>query len=309
MSYSALRFWVLERPYIRKLLYPANWIRQRIVARRAVISSEDMYKHFCSLVAEDPVLNVDEFCGSFVMGATSDIFKRLIMEGEYERDLVNACRSFIVPDRDIIDVGANIGFFSVWFGKNLDTGKVIAVEPTPSALVLLVKNLVRNEVQNKVVVYNGALSDREGYVDVTVIPGKEEYSTIGSMCHPSTLDQRVERIKVRSATVDHIADEYSLDVGFIKLDVEGMEHTVLKGANHVLEKHRPVVVSELSNPLLTRNGASSIEVVNLIKSYGYRVVDPLMPTVTAGKREYCDILCVPEERSEKLRDIFPACRF
>jgi hypothetical protein len=61
----------------------------------------------------------------------------------------------------------------------------------------------------------------------------------------------------------------------------------------VLERNRPVILSELSDPLLRKNRSSSESVINFIKGYDYHVTDPLNQNLPPGKRAYGDIFCVP----------------
>ena len=65
------------------------------------------------------------------------------------------------------------------------------------------------------------------------------------------------------------------------------------GARNVLEKNRPVILSELSDCLLKQNGSSSTDVIRMIKEYDYDVVDPLDPDVPPSNEDFGDILCVP----------------
>lgn len=297
---NRIRAWILARPILKVLLTPINRVRQMIIARRASVSGDTLYVNFQNMLVEDPVLRVDEFGGEFEASVRSDVFRRLVMLGEYEPEIVKICSRFLAPSRDVVDVGANIGFYSVFFATRLQKGRVLAVEPTNGARRRLQNNLERNGVVERVIVFGGVLSDRVGDMPISIIPGKEEYSTIGAMCHPATLGEKVETTRVCGSTLDYLVGQHSLDVGFIKMDVEGMEHMVLKGAGQVLEEHRPIIVSELSNPLLARNGSSAEEVVSYIAGKGYVVIDPEMPSVRAGTREYCDILCIPNERAKEL---------
>ncbi len=69
-----------------------------------------------------------------------------------------------------------------------------------------------------------------------------------------------------------MADEEGLDdVGIIKLDIEGAELSVLKGAKRTLESFRPLLLLELSDTALRRQGGSAAEVVALLTSLGYEI--------------------------------------
>lgn len=70
---------------------------------------------------------------------------------------------------------------------------------------------------------------------------------------------------------------------------------VFEGARELLAGHRPVVVSELSDVLLRKNGSSAQEVVRLFEPFDYVVSDPLQPGEPSGFRPFGDIICMPKE--------------
>jgi FkbM family methyltransferase len=236
---------------------------------------------------------VAEFQGEFQLGVRSDLFKRIISEGAYERDLARVCLSHLEKDQDVIDVGANIGFYTVLFAKNIGHRRVLSVEPTDEALRRLRNNIERNGISDKVVIFEGIAWDQEGAAEIKVVPNREEYSSIGEMRHPAVEGQEYSIKTVRGATLDYLVEHHSLNPGFIKIDVEGAEHRVLKGARNVLKKYKPIILSELADPLLRKNGSSSKAVLAELERNGYRVVDPIEPTVPPGCKEYSDILCIP----------------
>jgi FkbM family methyltransferase len=253
----------------------------------------EVLKSLENVLCEDPVIRVDEFQGVFAIGGKSDLFKRIVAENRYEPELSKVCLSYLNPDRDAMDIGANVGFYTVLLAKTLKDRKVLSVEPAPNAVARLKKNIELNGVQNKVIYFDGVVSDHLGEAEIKVVIGREEFSSMGEMIHPSVAESKYEKIKVSATTVDELVKENNLDPGFIKIDVEGMEHKVLNGMHEVLKNKRPVVMTELTDPLLKKNGSSSKEVIRFFESYGYEVTDPLSDELHPGEREFGDILCVP----------------
>lgn len=252
-----------------------------------------IFERFGALFAEDPVLRVHEFEGLFALSARSALFRRLLEQGEYEPALTRQCLQWLDPTRDAIDVGANIGFHSVLFARKLPQRRVLAVEPTRNARQRLLRNLSLNQVQERVLVFGGAASDRSGSIEIKSVDGLEEFSSIGAMAHPAIQGRPVATEKVETRTIDELVAEHALEPGLLKVDVEGFEHHVFAGAQETLARHRPVVVSELSDYLLRRNGSSAREVVRGFEALNYRVFDPLHPDEAPGSREFADMVCVP----------------
>lgn len=282
--------------FIKPLLYPA------IAMRRIIRSNRNHQRHFevlytnlCNLLSGDPIVKVDTFQGIFCVDVRSDLFRRLLFEKSYENDLIPYCMKYVDKNRDVIDVGANIGFFTVLFAKNIINKKVLAIEPTKNALRRLSNNIKINQVRDSVIIYEGVVSNSIGVTEIKTIEGKEEYSTLGVLKHPSVTMDHFVLEKVNTTTVDELVAQHSLSPGFMKVDVEGVEHLVFDGAKSVLNKHRPVILTELNDYLLKENGASSVEVVNLIKQNEYNIIDPLNPAIPFGRMDFGNILCIPKE--------------
>src|SRR3546814_11047585 len=112
------------------------------------------------------------------------LFRRLFINGEYEPELAKLFLKYLDPSRDVIDIGANIGFFSVLAGRRLSTGRVLSVEPTDAAFARLSRNVQLNGVSDRAILHQGLISDPHGTNEIHVITGMEEYSSIGAL-HPA----------------------------------------------------------------------------------------------------------------------------
>ena len=246
-----------------------------------------------TVLVEDPVVRVDGYPGRYAIGAKSDIFRRVLVSGTYEPELAQVCREHVDAARDAIDVGANIGLYSLLLADLLRGGRVLAIEPTPAALGRLRRNIVANGCDAQVLVYAGAAAASNGTVSIATVPGREEYSTAGALSHPSVGNAAFETIQIAAQTIDSLVAAFGLRPGFVKIDVEGMEHTVLAGMSSTIETFQPVILAELSDPLLRRNGSSAREILQRLRGYGYVISDPLAVNKAAGTRQYGDILCIP----------------
>lgn len=271
--------------------------RHSVSLNKHAIQKENQKRIFSNLydlLAEDPVIRVDEFRGKFILDCRSELFKRLILHKQYEPKLVQYCIDLLDKNRDAIDVGANIGFYTVLLAKSIVNGKVLSIEPTKNALSRLYKNIQLNCVEDNVVVFEGVVSNHVGVVEIKTIDGMEEFSSLGEMKHPVISASKFVLEEVVSTTIDELTSRYGLNPGFLKLDVEGLEHLVLDGSKNVLETNRPIILSELSNFLLKANGSSSADVIKLMKAYDYDVIDPIDPILPPGNKNFGDILCLPK---------------
>ncbi|MEO0557740.1 MAG: FkbM family methyltransferase [Bacteroidota bacterium] len=286
------------RTLVAPLLTARRYAQQRGHRRKL-----EIWTRFTALLAEDPVVQVDEFEGFFQLDARSHVFRRIVLHGEYEPEISRLCRTYAPADRDAIDVGANAGFYSVLLARLSNSRRVVAVEPSRPMLARLRANLDRNGVADRVIVVEGGLSDSKGTAELSGINGLEEYGTIGTLAHPSLRhlsDSAPSEITtIQTFTLDDLVAAYDLDPGFIKVDVEGVEALVFRGATHVLATHRPVILSELDDALLRANGSSALDVTRLFHDAGYRVLDPhdpaLLPVDPSSVAQLDEILCIPNE--------------
>jgi len=253
----------------------------------------DVLQRVEDLVASDLRVKVAEFEGEFLLGPRSHLLRRVLCNGKYEPELVKVFLRHLKPELDVIDVGANVGMYSVLAGKHLTTGRVLAAEPTTAAFRRLGENVAFNGVADRVVLYRGLVSDREEMSSINFVPGREEYSSAGTICHPAVEGQSIMSEKITSRSIDQLVREHQLKPGLIKIDVEGFEGPVFAGAEETLKTHRPVVISEFSPALLRANNTAPEAILALLDRCGYTVTDPLARGTRPEKREMGDILAVP----------------
>jgi FkbM family methyltransferase len=273
------------------LAAPVAWRRRRL--GKAKESTYAIIRRLGASIVGDVVLDLPEFSGQFACSPRSDLFARIAACGFYEPGLVELLRRHVDPQRDFIDVGANIGFYSVLAARLLPGRRVLAVEPNPEAQRRLAANLARNGVDGSVTVFAGVASDAPGEAELNLIEGMEEYSSLGSIVHAAVAGEASKRLAVPAETLDRLVERFGLEPGLIKIDVEGAEKLVLDGALETLRRFRPVILTELSPALLEPMGASAAAIVEQLERLGYRVIDAEDPAVPPGSRDYGDVLCLP----------------
>ena len=136
----------------------------------------------------------------------------------------------VTPSRKTFyDVGANVVFFTLFGARCVgSSGRIVAVEPLPRNIELMEKHLAINDISN-VRVVGKAISD---FVE-TVWFSVEGHST----SRLSTEGQ----IPVEVTTLDALVEELGVPPDLVKVDIEGAEIQLLKGAKKVLQEFRPVV--------------------------------------------------------------------
>ncbi len=132
-NWSILKKLIKKNKILRGAFYPIS-ITRGIYLRKKIEAQHEIINNLKELLVEHPIIKVDEFQGNFFLDCRSDLFKRLVINKCYEPKLAQCCRDLIDKNRDAIDIGANVGFFTVLFAKELNNRKVLAIEPTKQAL-------------------------------------------------------------------------------------------------------------------------------------------------------------------------------
>lgn len=263
--------WLRARPTLRQLLMPGILLRRALFVEPSQRRQRSLFSH---VAGGTIAFDVAAFDGHFDIDARSDLAHRLMLEGAYETEFAVLCRSVIDRTRDAIDVGANVGFYSVLIGKLLGQGRrILAIEPTQRAHDLLLRNLARNSVSNAIAVKAIAAAST-GEKQLNVCIGREEYSSVVPISHASvTGADKIDSVCVAATTIDTLCAIHGLRPGFIKLDVEGYEHQVLLGATTILREQRPTLLVEVNDASLMACGSSRRDLLAWLRKFGYRVHD------------------------------------
>jgi FkbM family methyltransferase len=174
----------------------------------------------------------------------------------------NACRG-----TDVLDLGAHIGIYTVTMARNVGpAGRVHAFEPAPDTRAALREVLALNQCERSVEVRGDAVSELAGDADL--------YLTGASVSNANSLVGAAgagAAIRVNTVSVDEYVAQHGLDVGLMKIDIEGAELMVLRGARATLRRCRPALTVEVHPRQLLDAGGSSHELFVLLEEFGYAV--------------------------------------
>jgi FkbM family methyltransferase len=202
----------------------------------------------------------------------SDLGPRLILEtGEYENGSFDMLRQRLSSGATFIDVGANFGIYALRAAALVGTsGHVIAVEPNPASVRLLQTNIAASDA-SAVTVAPVACSDVDSMLELYVAPQSNTGETSLSQANASQEGKVANAYKVRARPLDDIIRESGVTrVDAIKIDVEGAEYLVVKGAQQTLDRFRPMLLIEIVEHQLREMGTSSAELKEFLHKHGYR---------------------------------------
>jgi len=173
--------------------------------------------------------------------------------GVWEKESMRALRKVFYrfglnqPDKVIADVGANIGYYSLFFSKYLDPStQIFAFEPSVSILTVLRKNLMINNISN-VKVLELACADHTGNEEFFLGEHHHESSLLKEWSTNATAGTKT---MVASVTLDYYFETYNQSryPDLIKMDIEGGGIYALKGCVNCIGSKRPFIIIESHNP-------------------------------------------------------------
>lgn len=183
--------------------------------------------------------------------ADISVSEPMIRTRQYEPEVTNVLRRFIRPGMTVVDIGANVGFFSALSaGLVGPSGRVIAVEPNSENCRLILRTVEMNHLAN-IQLLPVALAEVNGWSHFVNHLGSNGSLSDGS--GSELVDGWGQIVPVVRAD-DLITGP--LDV--VKMDVEGAEARVVLGMKDLIETYRPVIVSEVSHEMLIRASHCSL---------------------------------------------------
>lgn len=166
----------------------------------------------------------------------------------------------------LFDIGAHFGIFSLaaaHFG-----GKAVAVDPSPTATRMIARESTVNALESKVQVVCAAVSDASGVTEM-LSSGVFSY---GYFTFARGRSKR-ELTRVKAMTIDQMVEEFGVPT-HIKVDVEGHELAVLRGASATLRRSSPVLFLELHNEMVASDGRHPGDALDELVHLGYATFGP-----------------------------------
>lgn len=200
----------------------------------------------------------------------SELARRIYCD-DFERPERHFVSAFLNPGDIFVDVGANIGLFSLIAACRVGhSGAVYAFEPSRKTFHRLLENIELNNLRNTQCI-ELALSDESG--EFPFYTSKEGFDAWNSFAHPIE-GKYFSRQFVQCVTWDRFARLHQLvgKVAMMKIDVEGWESRVLEGAKESFSREdAPLLQVEFTDKATTSAGTSCKSLYQLLETLGYRI--------------------------------------
>jgi FkbM family methyltransferase len=191
----------------------------------------------------------------------------------FEPDSLDFLRDHLKPGDTVLDIGANIGYFSLFCAKLVSpSGWVIAFEPGQYAFDLLTKNKQLNKLNN-LAIYPAGLGEKDEMVQFNSgKPGMEVYNSLGDIVHRSADPNQFKKISVQLFQGSKwLKNEQIEHIDLVKLDVEGGEYTVLKGLLEMFQSQKiSRLLIEITYEMSQAFGYQPSDIILMLSNCGYK---------------------------------------
>jgi FkbM family methyltransferase len=196
-------------------------------------------------------------------------------EGTREPGTSHALKTLCKRGDVVLDVGANVGSHSLPLASHVgEDGRVYAFEPVPWAIKKLKRNLALNKFNN-LTIESIALSDIEENEVEMEFRASFKVGSKSGVGQDGKIDNgwwsECERVKVRMATLDSYVKSHQINrLDLIKLDVDGFEGKVIRGALGALKRFQPVLIMEIAPAWTEMRGDSIADIIHELDQLGYK---------------------------------------
>ncbi len=234
--------------------------------------------------------------------------------------ILDLARAVLPADGVFVDVGANVGIHTLAVARHLAAGggAVLAFEPHPVNHRLLIHNIHQNRLRH-VIAENLGLAEAPALLTGTASQSGGNWSLAS---------QGEYRFEVQLVRLDDYLQDHPLPrLDLMKIDVEGAEVRVLRGARKTIERFRPLIVFEVCPAWLTKMGTSPAELFAELVGHGYSIHPlprrelvweggvNLSDLDTLDTCSFVNLVAVPppsgrisEDQAIRLRNIIPSAR-
>ncbi|HTE27189.1 FkbM family methyltransferase [Flavitalea sp.] len=191
--------------------------------------------------------------------------QQLYFLGKYEEKELKFLESSLRPGDVFVDIGANIGLFSlVASGLVKEAGKIYAFEPFSSNYTRLASHISQNGITN-IVAEKLAISSGESSISLSDSSDGLNTGMISEFGSGGEISETVSATTLDSYKSLHI----NQPIRFVKMDIEGGEYNALRGMQEILTNDRPLLLIELDDRLLVKAGTSAKAIEEWLTRFNY----------------------------------------
>lgn len=222
---------------------------------------------------------------------------------EWEPHITSIISCFMAKEKSVfVDIGANIGYHSLYIANSFRSSQCISFEPNPFIFRQLLRNIELNSLEN-ISAFSLAVGSQGGYVEFYSQNETSYNRGLSSIQHNTDLGKNYSKINVEIIAIDGFLDDKIKDnVSAIKIDTQGHEYQILLGAIKTIQKWKPVIIFEFESDYHDNPTKAMSDIIELLCNYTiYQIVDGSPEVYAFNISSVCrkgfasDLLCLPKE--------------
>ena len=238
-----------------------------------------------------------------ILDATKDVDKGFLFS-TFEDENFNLINKIAQKGWNVIDVGANIGLYTLLFSRLIGSeGNVYSFEPSDEAFFRLQQNIKLNNLKNVTVLKKG-VSDKAGVMEFHITED-DAYNSLGF----TPMKEVVETKSISVVTLDEFVKSNKIEkVDVLKIDTEGADYLVAKGASELLKgKNAPFIFCEYNRVVKNGYDFSLDSMVKLLESYSYlcfEISNMKLKKFDEANSNSSDLVCLKENHKAIFKNYF-----
>ena len=209
----------------------------------------------------------------FVDSRDMSLSPHLIVDGDWEPWIGKAIATHVAPNSTVVEVGANFGFYTLLFAQWIGQGgRLFSFDANPRVFSLLKKNIEINGFIDTVECYNSLITDKVGQADFHILRSHMGSSSMHDQSEMAGIDSdSVETVSLPTSTLDEMLRDVP-HIDFLKIDAEGAEQMILRGAEAILERSPNIkMVLEFDPYIGFESPESAISYLTSLKKMGFQM--------------------------------------
>ena len=246
-------FYKLLNVYTRNFSFPHRGLKYFLKAANSLGIANRLYKK--------------RLPGNFYMllNPTEHIQQQLFWYGYYEKELGELLKKIVRPGDVFLDLGANIGYFSLLVANNSPAIKIISFEPVADLFQKMNDNISLNNIKN-ISTINAAVGEINEEKELYI--AAPDNLGMSSFKQPQNYAGKKEKVKL-VAIDDWFKTSGLSKIDIVKLDIEGSEFAALNGMKEVIQKQKPVLIAEVNPETLLMFKLKPSDIYDYLKQLNF----------------------------------------
>jgi FkbM family methyltransferase len=254
-NHLSFMFYKLLNSYVQNFGFPKRGLKYFLKAMRILGIADKVY---LKKLPENIIMNLKP---------EEHIQQQIFWYGHYEKPVGTVLKQLLQPDNVFLDIGANIGYFSLLAARSIPDGKVVSFEPVSYLFEALEKNVSLNKGVN-ILPIKIAVGEKEE--EGLIYLSSADNSGMSSFQQPENYSGQNEMVKI--VTLDNWFSKSGLNkINVLKIDVEGNELAVLKGMKNIANRFKPHILLELNPETLSLFNLTPADLLSYAAALSYKI--------------------------------------